>query len=163
MEKGILVGFESTNYVIFIPPNRIMASRDVIINEEEKNSDTSSIQNEDDYSKLIQNDDLDDKSRKQNSHQSESAGDQSESDDQAENQEENQQENQAIEPPETPIPSRPQPVVEIPRRSTRPTKGIRHNFYALAANAFLNLNSNLEFSEFKTPQSYEEPINSNEK
>src|SRR6266511_3419102 len=159
MEKGILVGFESTNYVIFIPPNRIMASRDIIINEKEKNSDTSSIQNEDDYSKLIQNDDLDDESRKQNSHQSESAGDQSESDDQAENQEENQQENQAIEPPETPIPSRPQPVVEIPRRSTRPTKGIRHNFYALAANAFLNLNSNLEFSEFKTPQSYEEPIN----
>jgi hypothetical protein len=113
LEKGILVGFESTNYLIYIPIKRtIISIRDIKIVEDSKYTESINIEDEDyNYNNLPSYTNSDILTQEVNNEETDSISSKNRDSENAENSENS--ENQIS--------------INIPRRSTRINKGIRRD------------------------------------
>ena len=168
-EKGILIGFESTNYKCYIPSRRsIISVRDIEIQEEDSKIESEEEKENYDYNSLsipeYTNSEILTNSESNNVDEDNVNDNISEDN---VNEEENEQ-NDSLES-ESEQENEQQISVQIPRRSTRINKGQRsENFRELAqlaSKAYVSFNKDemSSLNEFKEPKSYQEAISSQEK
>jgi hypothetical protein len=168
IQKGILIGFESTNYKVYLPEKRaIIIARDVRINEndtfkdkEEESLDDSDYNEEylDEFPRYKDSEILNNSEKLAENQENQEASENSKNgENTTNNEEESEQETEETEENDT---------IQIPRRSTRANKGQRSRRLAeMASNAYISLIKDPEESklDIKEPKSYREAINSSEK
>jgi hypothetical protein len=131
-EKGILVGFESTNYLIYIPKRRtIISTRDIKIIEDSKYIESINIEDEDyNYNNLPSYTNSEILTQEVNNEGNDSISSNNEDSENLESSE-NSDENAEI--------SENRISINIPRRSTRTNKGIRRDLAQMASKAYISL------------------------